>query len=153
MVREIDNQIAVSLPTVITTALSRAKVLLDDLDQLMQVKLLKSADDSIRTRRRAWAQNKSKINRVKSELNEQRINLIAAISASSLSVPKLQNFFLRVLKFFIGSPFINLKQRWYPSAVMLAFLKRLRRGLKHSFRTYSKQYQQHSTLSQPRPLL
>ena len=139
MVREIDNQTAVSLPTVITIALSRAKLMLDNLDQLMQVKLLKSADGSIRTRRRAWAQNKSKVNRAKSELNEQRINLIAAVSASSLSVPKLQKFFLPILRFFTGLPFIDLKQRWYLSVVMLAFLKRLRRSLKHSFRIYSKQ--------------
>ena len=51
--REIDNQTAISLPTVITTALSRAKLMLDNLDQLMQMKLLKSADGSIRTRQRA----------------------------------------------------------------------------------------------------
>ena len=88
MVREIGNQPAVSLPTIITTALSRAKLMLNKLDQLMQVKLLKGADCSTRTRRRAWARNKSKVNRARSELKEQRTNLIAAVSASSLSVPK-----------------------------------------------------------------
>lgn len=108
--REIDNQSAVSLPIVITTALSRVKLMLDNLDQLMQVKLLKCADGSIRTRRRAWARNKSKVNKAKSELNEQRINLIAAVSASSLSVPKLQKFFLSNTKIFTGLPFIDLKQ-------------------------------------------
>lgn len=67
MVREIDNQPAVSLPTVITTALSRANIMLEDLGQLMQVKWLKSADGLTRTRRRAWARNKSNVNRAKSE--------------------------------------------------------------------------------------
>ena len=68
MVREIDNQPAVSLPTVTTTALSRAKLVFDNLDQLMQAKLLKSADGPTQTRRRVWARNKSKVNRPKSEL-------------------------------------------------------------------------------------
>ncbi len=65
--REIGNQPAVSLPAVITTALSRAKLMLDNLDQLMQVELLKSADGSSRTPRRAEARNKFKVNRAKSE--------------------------------------------------------------------------------------
>ena len=39
--RDLNNQIAVSM--------------LDNLDQLLQVKLLKSADGSTRTRRQAWA--------------------------------------------------------------------------------------------------
>lgn len=92
MVKEIDNQPAVSLPTAITSALSRAKHVLDSLDQLMQVKLLRSADCSTRTRQRAWARNQSKVNRAKGKLKESRTNLIAAVSASSLFVPKLQNF-------------------------------------------------------------
>ena len=89
MVREIDSQPVISLSNVVKTALSRAKLMLDNLDQLMQVKLLKNADGSIRIRRRAWARNKSKVDRAKSQLKEQRMSLVAAISAGSLSVPSL----------------------------------------------------------------
>jgi hypothetical protein len=84
LVKEINDQHAVSLSSVIKTSLSRAKITLEQLDQLIQVKILKNVNGTSRARRRAWTRNRSKVYKIQNALKEHRVNLLAAISANSL---------------------------------------------------------------------
>lgn len=84
LVEEIRGQCTDSPSTVIATALSRAKHTLDKLNQLVQGKLVKNIHGTSRARRRLWARNKSKIDRIQNELKEHRANLTAALSAKNM---------------------------------------------------------------------
>lgn len=84
LVNEIENQPAISLSITISTLLSRAKLSLEQLDQIVKNKILRNANGTPRARRRAWVKNRSKICRIQDALKEHRLNLLAAMGSSSL---------------------------------------------------------------------
>ena len=84
ILKEIDDQQALSLSTVITRNLSRAKLTLEQLDQLIRARILKNVNGTSRARRRAWTRNKSKVGKFQDALKDHRMDLLAAISANSL---------------------------------------------------------------------
>ena len=57
LVKEINNQHPSFSSTVITTSLSRAKLTIQRLDQLIKLKILKDVNGKSRARRRAWTRN------------------------------------------------------------------------------------------------
>lgn len=72
----------------IATILFRAKLTLERLYRLVQAKLLKNANGSVRAWRRAWLGNKSKVSRIQGELKEHRANWAAIACADNLWVLK-----------------------------------------------------------------
>ncbi|KAN0102667.1 hypothetical protein V8E51_010980 [Hyaloscypha variabilis] len=68
------------------TTLSRVQLTIEELHQLIQKKILKNVNGTLRARRRAWARNKSTIYRLRDTLKESRENLLAALTANSSSV-------------------------------------------------------------------
>ncbi|KAH7343030.1 hypothetical protein BKA65DRAFT_552634 [Rhexocercosporidium sp. MPI-PUGE-AT-0058] len=67
----------------INTTLGRARLTIEQIHQLIDLKLLKTNGSTSRTRRRAWARHKSKIHTLRDALKECRENLMAALSANS----------------------------------------------------------------------
>lgn len=84
LVNEIDIQPENSLSTAISTNLSRAKLTLEQLDQLLKAKVSRNANGTPRARRRAWTRNRSKVYKLQDALKEHRLNLLAAMSARNL---------------------------------------------------------------------
>lgn len=83
---EIDRQRTASISTTISTSLSRAKLTLEQLDQIVKNKLLRNANGGSRARRRAWVRNKSKVCNIQNALKEHRLNLLAAMGTTNLWV-------------------------------------------------------------------
>jgi hypothetical protein len=84
LLNEIGSQNATLSSSVIETSLSQAKITMEQLHQLIQVKILQNVDGTSRARRRAWTRNKSKICSIVDALKEHRQNILTAISANSL---------------------------------------------------------------------
>ena len=85
LLEEIDGHRRPSDSPAITTALFRAKATIEQLNRLLQEKIVRNAYCSAQARRRAWTRNRSKIYRMKAALKEHRANLVAAISVNTLS--------------------------------------------------------------------
>ena len=81
---EIDRQPPASLSTTISTSLLRAKLTLEQLDQIVKIKLLRNTDGGSRARHRAWVRNKSKVCKIQKALKEHRLNLVAAMGVTNL---------------------------------------------------------------------
>ncbi|KAL8924226.1 MAG: hypothetical protein Q9208_004190 [Pyrenodesmia sp. 3 TL-2023] len=84
LVRDIKDQHASTAPQTITTALFRATQTLRHLHSLMKTKVLREQNITARALRRAWARNRTNIFRLQDVLKENRLSLLAAMSASSL---------------------------------------------------------------------
>ena len=69
--------------TVVESTLSRAKLTIDEISRIIQVKLLKNIEGTQRAKRRAWAQHKSKLFRLGESLKDSRSNLLVAMSANA----------------------------------------------------------------------
>ncbi|KAI0165377.1 hypothetical protein GGR52DRAFT_585411 [Hypoxylon sp. FL1284] len=69
----------------LVTTLRRAQKTVEDLHQLVIVKLIRQGSWSGRARRRAWLRNKSKIATLRDNLRDARETLWVALSASSLA--------------------------------------------------------------------
>ncbi|KAH7418993.1 kinase-like domain-containing protein [Cadophora sp. MPI-SDFR-AT-0126] len=86
LVQEIDRSQGEGTDSVVTQSLTRAKLSIEQLHQLIQIKLLKNLDGGrSRAHRRAWARNKSKILVLRDVLKECRDNLSVALSAKNSS--------------------------------------------------------------------
>ncbi|KAI1398654.1 hypothetical protein F4819DRAFT_467854 [Hypoxylon fuscum] len=70
--------------TALTSTLCRAEKIVEDLHQLLTIKLLRQGGKSDRTRRRAWLRNKSKIVMLRDNLRDARETLWVALSANSI---------------------------------------------------------------------
>ena len=66
------------------TSLLEAKTTLDQLNDILQSKILRIANGTSRARRRAWMRNKSKVSKLCSAIRDHKLNLIAAMDAQSL---------------------------------------------------------------------
>jgi hypothetical protein len=75
----------VSAQNVLYCALSRARNIIEELHQVITVKLVRRGDGSGRARRRAWLRNKQKIVRLRDNLKDAREALLGALSADLLS--------------------------------------------------------------------
>ncbi|PVH89984.1 hypothetical protein DL98DRAFT_647652 [Cadophora sp. DSE1049] len=73
-------------PGLVSTTLGRARLTIEQIHQLVELKLLKTNGSTSRARRRAWARHKSKIHSLRDALRECRENLTTALSASSSSL-------------------------------------------------------------------
>ncbi|KAG4441393.1 hypothetical protein IFR05_003150 [Cadophora sp. M221] len=86
LVQEIDRSQGEGTDGIITQSLTRAKLSIEQLHQLIQIKLLKNLNGGTsRARRRAWTRNKSKILALRDVLKECRDNLSVALSAKNSS--------------------------------------------------------------------
>ena len=69
---------------IVMITLSKAQATIDQLNQLIETKLLKhTVGETSKARRRAWGRNKSKIQRFRDDLLQSRENLLAALTANS----------------------------------------------------------------------
>ncbi|MCJ1385587.1 hypothetical protein MMC17_008710 [Xylographa soralifera] len=84
LIKEIHSQHTMSSSAVITASVLRAKLTMEQLNQLIHIKILKNVDGTARARRRAWTRNKSKLYRLQDVLKEHRENFAAALTANSL---------------------------------------------------------------------
>lgn len=84
LLNEIESQNAIISSPVIERGLSRAKIKIGQLHEIIQVKILRNVNSTSRARRRAWTRNKSKICSIVDALKEYRQILLTAISANSL---------------------------------------------------------------------
>ncbi|KAL8789478.1 MAG: hypothetical protein Q9195_006803 [Heterodermia aff. obscurata] len=89
LLHEIDRQPTASLSATISTSLLRAKLTLEQLDQIVKIKLLRNAEGGSRARHRAWVRNKSKVCKIQKALKEHRLNLIAAMGVTNLETTPL----------------------------------------------------------------
>ena len=89
LVEEMQRQHASSASPALATGLSNAKRTIDQLDQLIQRKLLRHKDGTAQTRRRAWMRHKSKIRKFQLALREHVARLSAATSSTNLLVSAL----------------------------------------------------------------
>ena len=69
---------------ILAASLCRAETTVKQLDQLIQTKIIKSANGSKQGRRRSWLRNKSRIHKLKDALREHQQDLHAAITSSNL---------------------------------------------------------------------
>jgi len=83
MLAEIEKSHNHVLPGPVFTTLERSKLAIEQIRQLVELKLLKTNGSTSRARRRAWARHKSKIHSLRDILRECRENLTIALSASS----------------------------------------------------------------------
>jgi hypothetical protein len=61
---------------------SRARTILQELDTVISVKLVRQGQESnVRIKRRAWMRYRSKVNSLHDRLKEARITLVEALSA------------------------------------------------------------------------
>ena len=81
LVNEIKIQPVDSLSTAICKTLSRARYDLEQVNHILQAKVLRNVDGTSRARRRAWARDKSKIYKIREALKEHRLDLMAAMGA------------------------------------------------------------------------
>ena len=84
LARHIEHDTTRSHASSISTILLRAKTTLECLDRLMNIKLSKNVNGSVRARKRAWMRNKSKVYKILADLKEHRADLSAAANASNL---------------------------------------------------------------------
>ena len=80
LVEEIRRQDVVSTSAAIAANVLRAKQTLEKLNGLIETKLIKNVLGTSRVRSRVWAQNRCKINKIQTELQECRANLTAMMS-------------------------------------------------------------------------
>jgi hypothetical protein len=83
-VKEINGQHSSSTSTNVTASLARAQHTIEQLDQLIKVKLLRLVNGTYRARRRAWTRNKAKVYQLRDAMKEHRDNIIAAMSSNNL---------------------------------------------------------------------
>ena len=81
---EMQIQHAFSTSPAIATGLLRAKRTIDQLDQLIQQKLLRHVNGTAQTRRRAWMRHKSKIRKFQLALKDHMTNFLNATSSNTL---------------------------------------------------------------------
>lgn len=85
VVQEIHEQQSPYSP-IVTTTLSESRDILDQLERLLEDKILIEANGSPRVRRRAWARYRNKVHNIQNSLAEYRANLTIALVANSSSV-------------------------------------------------------------------
>jgi hypothetical protein len=66
-------------------ALSRAQAVLGELNQMIDLKLIRQGECTGRSRRRAWVRNKRNIIRLRDNLKDARESLLGVLSAEILS--------------------------------------------------------------------
>lgn len=79
---EIDDQRR-TYPSNVVTTLGKAKVTLEQLQSLLEIKIINKVNSSSRIRRSAWARNRSKAYRIQSSLKEYRRNLVIALTVNN----------------------------------------------------------------------
>jgi hypothetical protein len=84
LVKEIHSHHSSSTSSNVAASLTRAQHTIEQLDQLIQVKLLRIVNGTYRARRRAWTRNKSKVNQLRDAIKEHRDNILAAMSSNNL---------------------------------------------------------------------
>jgi hypothetical protein len=72
LLNEIESQLGIFNSATIATTLSRAKLTIEQLHQLIQVKILQNVNGTSRARQRAWTRNKSKIFTIRDALKDYR---------------------------------------------------------------------------------
>ena len=90
LLRNIHEQEGSHRSTAVVTTLTTAKSLLEELQRLIQAKLLKNSDGTSRFRKRVWARNRHKIHKMQYELTDIRANLTAVMGASNLLVTYIE---------------------------------------------------------------
>ena len=80
---EIDHLSLSTNSTSIESILVRAKLAIDQICQIIKVKILRNINGTQKAKRRAWARNKSKLLRLGEGLKEIRNNLMVAIGANN----------------------------------------------------------------------
>jgi hypothetical protein len=70
--------------SIVGTTLSRGQQIIEQLHQLVTVKLVKHGRGSDRARRRAWVRNKSKVLRLRDSLKEARETIVVALTANTM---------------------------------------------------------------------
>ena len=70
-------------PSDVITILDRSKARLEQLEVLLETKIITKIKTSPRVRRRAWARRKSKVYSIQSSLKEDRLNLVTALAAGT----------------------------------------------------------------------
>jgi len=84
LVQEIDDLHMNNSSTDVAKSLAKAQVTIEQLHQLIQVKLLRNLNGGTsRARRRAWARNRAKVHSLRDALRESRENLVTTLSANS----------------------------------------------------------------------
>ena len=74
----------VSVQSVLYGELSRARRIIEELHQVINVKLVRQEGGSGRARRRAWLRNKQNVGRLRDNLEDVRKALLEALSADLL---------------------------------------------------------------------
>lgn len=88
LVRKMTDQQAKIDDQATETALHRATQTLGQLDNIIKNDLLREHNSTIRVGRRAWARNRSMVLRLQDTLKENRLSLLAAMSANNMSSSK-----------------------------------------------------------------
>ncbi|KAL8901605.1 MAG: hypothetical protein Q9207_005117 [Kuettlingeria erythrocarpa] len=84
LVSDIKDHHAGPAPQTVTTALFRATLTLEHMHSIIKTKVLREQNVTARTFRRAWARNRTNVFRLQDALKENRLNLLAAMSANNL---------------------------------------------------------------------
>lgn len=84
LVSDIKDHYAGAAPETITTALFRTTMTLRHLHSIIKTKILQEPNITVRVLRRAWARNRTNVFRLQDALKENRLSLLAAMSANSL---------------------------------------------------------------------
>ena len=98
IVQELHDQQFSYSPTVLST-LSKSRDILNQLESLLEVKVLIQVNGSSRVSRRAWARYRSKVHNIQSSIAEYRANLTIALVANSSSVFVCYRLLVGLLKF------------------------------------------------------